>query len=129
MNESPELVLDGRGPIEQQIESQIGRLVLDGILWPGEELPTIRALAVGLAVNPHTIEQAYDRLERAGWVTRADGSSPRVAALAGGQGDAQLKQQCQVFLQWAAESGYSLAAVLHALQDCLQGEHRHDQAQ
>jgi GntR family transcriptional regulator len=129
MNTSPELVLDGGGPIGQQIESQIQRLVQDGILTPGEELPTVRAVAVGLAINPHAVEQAYDQLERAGWVTRADGSSPRVAAPPGGQDNTELKQQCEVLLRWAAENGYSFADVLHALQDCRQTEVRHDQAQ
>jgi GntR family transcriptional regulator len=128
MNTSAELVLDGGGPIEEQIESQIRRLVQEGILVPGEELPTVRAVAVGLAINPHAVEQAYDQLERAGWVTRDDGSSPRVAAPPGGQGDTDLKQQCEVFLQWAAANGYSFADVLHALHDCLKGEVHHDQA-
>jgi GntR family transcriptional regulator len=129
MSTSAELVLDGEGPIGQQIESQIRRLVQDGILVPGEELPTVRAVAVGLAINPHAVEQAYDQLERGGWVTRADGSSPRVAAPPDGQSDTELKQQCRILLQWAAENGHSFAGVLHALQDCLQTEVRHDQSQ
>jgi GntR family transcriptional regulator len=91
MNESPELVLDGGTPISQQIEGQIRRLVRSGALRPGEELPTVRAVAVGLAVNPHAVEQAYDRLEQAGLVTRSDGSGPRVAGASGGPGDANLK--------------------------------------
>jgi GntR family transcriptional regulator len=128
MSESAELILDGEGPIGEQIECQIRRLVLDGILAPGEELPTIRAMAVGLAVNPNAVEQAYDRLERGGWVTLAECSGPRVAAPPDSRSDPELKRQCEVFLRWAAQSGYSLAAVLHTLKECLQGEIRHDQA-
>ncbi len=48
----PELVLDGGAPIQEQIESQVRRLIVRGILRPGEELPTIRALAVGLTIAP-----------------------------------------------------------------------------
>ena len=122
MNESPELVLAGGAPIRQQIEEQVRWLVLSGALRPGEELPTVRAVAVGLAVNPRAVEQAYDRLERAGLLTWADGSGPRVAGPSGGPGDADLKRRCEVFLREATERGHSLAAVLHALQACLEEE-------
>jgi GntR family transcriptional regulator len=128
MNESPELVLHDGSPIWQQIEGQIRRFVLSGALRPGEELPTVRAVAVGLAVNPHAVEQAYDRLERAGLVTWADGSGPRVAAAPGGPSDADLKRLGEMILRWAAERGHSFAAVLHALEAYLEKEVRHDQA-
>jgi GntR family transcriptional regulator len=126
MNESPELALDGGAPIEQQIEGQIRGLVRRGALRPGEELPTVRAVAVGLAVNPRAVEQAYHRLERAGWVTRADGSCPRVAVPSGGPGQADLKRLCAWFLRRAAERGHSSAAVLHAVQACLEEERHHE---
>jgi GntR family transcriptional regulator len=122
MNESPELVLDGGAPIWRQIEGQIRRLVLSGALRPGEELPTVRAVAVGLAVNPHAVEQAYDRLERAGLVSWADGSGPYVAGPPAGHADADLKRLCELFLREAAERGHSLAAVLRALQACCEEE-------
>jgi GntR family transcriptional regulator len=128
MNESPELVLDGGAPIWQQIEGQIRRFVLSGALRPGEELPTVRAVAVGLAVNPHAVEQAYDRLERAGFMTRSDGSGPRVAVPSGTPRDADLKGLCEDFLRRAAERGHSFAAVRHALQACLEERCRHDPA-
>jgi GntR family transcriptional regulator len=128
MNESPELILQGGSPISQQIEGQIRGFVQSGALRPGEELPTVRAVAVGLAVNPHAVEQAYDRLERAGLLTWTDGSSPRVAEPPDGPRDADLKQLRESILQWAAEHGHSSAAVLHALQACLEEEVRHDQA-
>ena len=122
MNESPELVLYGGAPIGQQIEGQIRRFVLSGALRPGEELPTVRAVAVGLTINPHAVEQAYHRLEQAGLVHWADGSGPYVAVPPGGPGDANLKQLCEDFLQGAAERGSSFAAVLHTLQACRNEE-------
>jgi GntR family transcriptional regulator len=122
MNESAELVLDGRAPIAQQIEAQIRLLVRSGALSPGAELPTVREVAVGLSVNPHVVEHAYDRLERAGVVTRADGGSPRVVGPASSPPDADLKQWCQAFLRRAAERGHSFAEVLRAFQACLEEE-------
>src|SRR5262245_10280722 len=121
MNESPELTLDGGAPIWQQIAGQIGRLVLSGALRPGEQLPSVRAVAVGLAVSPRAVERAYDRLEWAGLVFRADGSGPRVAGPPGGPADADLRRRCEAFLQGAAERGHSSAAVVHALRACLEG--------
>jgi GntR family transcriptional regulator len=128
MNESPELVLQGGSPIWQQIEGQIRQFVQSGALRPGEELPTIRAVAVGLAVNPQAVEQAYDRLEKAGFVTHADGSGPRVAAPPDGPSDADLKQLREMISRWADERGHSFVAVLQALQAYLEEEVRHDQA-
>src|SRR5262249_10284187 len=55
MKESPELVLEGGGTVWQQIEGQLRQFILSGALRAGEELPTVRAVAVGLAVNPHAV--------------------------------------------------------------------------
>ena len=128
MKDSPELVLDGRGPMAQQIEEQIRWLVRSGGLRPGEELPTIRALAVGLAVNPHVIEEAYQRLERAGLLTGDDAGGPYVVGPSCVAEAAELKRLCRLFLQEAAERGHSVAAVLHALGACLLEEVDHGQA-
>ena len=77
---------------------------------------------MGLAVNPHAVERAYDRLVRAGLLTWSDGGGPRVAGPAGDPGEADLKQLCAAFLREAAERGHSAAAVRHALQACLEEE-------
>lgn len=127
MNESAELALDGGAPIGQQIAEQIRRLVLSGVLHPGDELPTVRAVAVGLAINPHTVEEAYDRLEQTGLLMRGESCGPRVTGLRKETSDAQLKHLCEHFLREASQHGYSFAAVVAALQDCHQQEVRHVQ--
>jgi GntR family transcriptional regulator len=55
-------------PIYRQIVNQVKYLVASGRLAPGEELPTIRALADQLVVNPNTVARAYRELERDGVV-------------------------------------------------------------
>jgi GntR family transcriptional regulator len=125
MNESPELILDGAAPICEQIEGQIRRFVLSGALQPGEELPTVRTVAVELAVSPRAVEEAYDRLEQAGFVTWTDGSGPRVDLPCSAREQAELKRLCGDFLRQAADGGHSLAAVLNALQTCLEEEYGH----
>jgi DNA-binding transcriptional regulator YhcF (GntR family) len=120
MNESPELVLDGGNPIWEQIESQIRRLVLGGALLPGEELPTVRAVAVGLAISPRAVEQAYNQLAQESVVTWADSSAPRVTPSCRGPEGTNLKQLCESFLRQATGYGYSRAAIVHAIQTSLQ---------
>jgi GntR family transcriptional regulator len=120
MNESPELILDGGAPIWRQITKQIRQLILCGILKPGEELPTVRAVAVGLGVNPHAVEQAYRELEEAGLVQGANGGEPRVAISSSVSQAADLEQRCDVFLRGAVERGHSLAAIQHTFQRCLE---------
>src|SRR5436309_14480628 len=61
--------LDPSGvPIYLQIVAQVKYLVSAGRLRPGDELPTIRALAERLVINPNTVARAYRELETAGIV-------------------------------------------------------------
>jgi GntR family transcriptional regulator len=57
-------------PIYLQIFNQIKLQVSSGRLQPEEELPSIRALAERLMVNPNTVARAYRELETAGIVTK-----------------------------------------------------------
>jgi GntR family transcriptional regulator len=122
MSESPELVLDSGIPIREQIEQQIRRLVQSRALRPGEELPTVRAVAVGLAISPRAVEQAYSRLAEESLVTWTDSSAPRVTWPCSGSNGEDLKRMCERFLQQATGYGYSRAAILHAIQTCVQEE-------
>ncbi len=53
-------------PIYVQIRDQIQRAIGNGNLRPGEQLPTMRQLAVDLKVDLNTVRHAYDELERSG---------------------------------------------------------------
>lgn len=66
-------------PIYLQIIQQIRRGVASGELSPGEELPSIRALADRLVVNPNTVARAYRELEIAGVVTTSRGMGTYIA--------------------------------------------------
>lgn len=60
------LTVDTRSgvPIYLQIIEQIKRSVALGVLAPGEQLPTVKQLALDLTVNPNTVARAYQELER-----------------------------------------------------------------
>jgi len=51
-------------PLYLQLIDQVKRGVVLGTLAPGEQLPTVKALAVDLTVNPNTVARAYRELER-----------------------------------------------------------------
>lgn len=51
-------------PIYAQVIEQVKRAVAVGALVAGEQLPTVKALAVSLTVNPNTVARAYRELER-----------------------------------------------------------------
>lgn len=62
-----------RMPIYEQITENIKRLVIQGVLLPDEQLPSVRSLAQELTINPNTIQKAYRELEREGYVVSRPG--------------------------------------------------------
>lgn len=72
--------LKDRRPIYEQLIDQIMDLVLHGIMQPGEQLPSVRALAGELAINPNTIQKAYAELERRGITYSVPGRGSFVSA-------------------------------------------------
>ena len=51
-------------PIYLQLIEQVKRSVAIGVLAPGEQLPTVKQLALDLTINPNTVARAYRDLER-----------------------------------------------------------------
>lgn len=55
-----------RVPIHQQLQAQIVRYVSLGLLLPDQQLPSVRAMAQQLGINPNTVQKAYAALEMNG---------------------------------------------------------------
>ena len=51
-------------PIYLQLIEQVKRSVALGVLSAGEQLPTVKQLAIDLTINPNTVARAYRELER-----------------------------------------------------------------
>jgi GntR family transcriptional regulator len=66
-------------PIYRQIVGQVTQAVASGVLRPGEKLPSVREMAVELAVNPNTIAKAYQELERDGVIETPRGKGSFIA--------------------------------------------------
>ena len=60
-------------PIYEQIQTELRRLMLTGVLPPGSRLPSVRELAGQLAINPNTIQRAYRELEQEGYICSVPG--------------------------------------------------------
>jgi GntR family transcriptional regulator len=75
--------IDSRSPtpIYAQIADRIRVAVASGELSPGEGLPSVRALATKLRVNPATVVQAYRDLERDAIVEMRQGAGTFVATV------------------------------------------------
>jgi GntR family transcriptional regulator len=63
-------------PLYLQIVDEVRRAIVVGTLRPEDPLPSVRELASQLVVNPRTVLQAYQELEREGviYVKRGQGS-------------------------------------------------------
>ena len=66
-------------PIYGQIKDGLRRMIVSGALEPGEKLPSIRAMAVDLAINPNTIQRAYAELEAEGFIYSVPGKGSYTA--------------------------------------------------
>ncbi len=55
-----------RTPLHAQLERGIRSAIAAGRLTPGDQLPTVRQLAVDLRVNANTVAKVYAHLERSG---------------------------------------------------------------
>jgi GntR family transcriptional regulator len=122
----PELSLQGGVAIERQIEVQIRDCIAAGQLLPGEQLPTIRAMAVALAVNPSAVGNAYAALEKEGFLTSQDGSGTFVAYTLRSQGwgtvsRKTLEQLCSRFLTQASCLGFSANDVMETIETLTKG--------
>ncbi|HIX09095.1 MAG TPA: GntR family transcriptional regulator [Firmicutes bacterium] len=63
-----EVRLSGKRNIFEEIAQEYERFIRLGALREGEKLPSVRALAMQLGVNPNTVERAYALLEQRGLV-------------------------------------------------------------
>lgn len=71
-------------PIYEQVKDGLRRLMVTGVLASGDKLPSVRAMASQLSINPNTIQRAYAELEAKGYVVSVTGKGCFVA-----EGDTQ----------------------------------------
>jgi GntR family transcriptional regulator len=111
-------------PIYAQLERAIRFAILTGRLRVGEQLPTVRQMAVDLRINANTVAKVYAELERAGVVETRRGVGTFVRAeqfeaarRVGGRAEREreLRALADRFLAEAARLGYTPDEVLDFL--------------
>ena len=60
-------------PIYEQVKDGLRKLMVSGVIQEGEKLPSVRTMASSLAINPNTIQRAYDALESEGYLCSVPG--------------------------------------------------------
>jgi GntR family transcriptional regulator len=108
-------------PVYVQIVNQVKYLVAAGRLAPGEELPSVRALAEQLVINPNTVARGYLELERAGVVVKRHGSGTYVSEegspLARKERMKILTQRADALLAEAQHMDVALDEILTLIKD------------
>lgn len=67
-------------PLYEQVEDGFIKLIAAGVMAPDDKLPSVRALASQLAINPNTIQRAYRELESRGYIYSTAGKGSFVCA-------------------------------------------------
>ena len=104
-------------PIYEQIRDELRKLIVSGALATDEKLPSVRALAAQLAINPNTIQRAYNELEAEGYIYSVPGKGSFAAGndAAGARRQEELLRQARDLLRELRYLGVSqeeLAALL-----------------
>ena len=95
--------LDGHSgvPVYRQLIDQVQAAIATGLLRPGDQLPTIRGVAVELVINPNTVSRAYREMELRGSLDTQQGTGTFVTE----------------FMARAGAAGFTVGELLEALQE------------
>ncbi|HEX6069992.1 MAG TPA: GntR family transcriptional regulator [Longimicrobiaceae bacterium] len=103
-------------PVDVQLVRTIRSAIGAGLLSPGDEIPTVRKLAVDLRVNPNAIERALTILQRDGTIELRRGVGVFVRASPADVDREVLIQELSALedtlLRAAAQLGFSLDDVI-----------------
>ena len=123
------IVLDYRDkrPIYEQVVEKMEHLIACGGLESNSKLPSVRALALELSVNPNTIQRAYAQLEQDGYIYTIVGKGNYVTDKSEWQtGRFQaLKQDFTRLLQSARDAGLPREELL-LLINTIYPDHKED---
>ena len=126
-----EFYRDGKAGVAPylQLVQQVKQAVRVGLLKPGDQLPTVREVVAGLAINPNTVLKAYRELEHARLVQGRPGQGTFIVGTIPGPPPgtyARLRRGLRRWLDDAQAAGLdeeSIAAfVASTLRDAIEGE-------
>jgi GntR family transcriptional regulator len=106
-------------PVYRQIIDQVRGAMASGALRAGDQLPTVRQLAVDLAINPNTVVRAYKELELSGLLETHQGTGTFISTQKLQQAEVererQLGQIVADFVSRAGAAGFTINDLLQQL--------------
>jgi GntR family transcriptional regulator len=107
-------------PVYRQIIDQVLAGIASSSLTTGDQLPTVRQVAVDLAINPNTVVRAYRELEIRGVIETQQGMGTFVAQKKIKQDEVErqrrLTQLVTDFVARAGAAGFTVADLMEQLQ-------------
>lgn len=110
-------------PVYRQIIDQVRAGMASGSLAPGDQLPTVRQLAVDLAINPNTVMRAYRELELGGLLETHQGTGTFIADKKveknSAERDRELTQLASEFAARVGAAGFALKDLIERMRELL----------
>jgi DNA-binding transcriptional regulator YhcF (GntR family) len=115
-------------PVYRQIIDQILGGMATGTLRPGDQLPTVRQVAVDLAINPNTVQRAYREMEIRGVLETQQGTGTFISQQKIKRDEVerrrQLSQLSADFIARAGAAGFTVDELLGAIHEFVDTESR-----
>jgi GntR family transcriptional regulator len=110
-------------PVYRQLIDQVRAGIASGTLGAGDQLPTVRQLAVDLEINPNTVMRAYRELELGGLLETHQGTgtfiSDKKMEKKTAERERQLTQMAGEFAARAGAAGFTLEEAINRLRELL----------
>jgi len=115
-------------PVYRQLIDQVMGAIAAGTLQGGDQLPTVRQVAVDLSINPNTVVRAYRELEIRGTLDTQQGTGTFVSHKKVKRDEIehqrQLNQLVSDFVARAGSAGFTIEELLEQLHDRQNGSER-----
>ena len=109
-------------PIYEQIKDGLRKLIVTGAIQADDKLPSVRALATQLAINPNTIQRAYNELEGEGYIYSVPGKGNFASGSTGAE-EARRAELMAKVRELLAELRYLGVSRQELLELVKEGEH------
>src|SRR5579872_3065333 len=108
-------------PVYRQLIDQVTGGIASSTLSPGDQLPTVRQVAVDLSINPNTVMRAYRELEIRGVLETQQGTGTFISHQKVKRDEVererQLNQLVAEFVSRAGAAGFTLEELLEELHE------------
>lgn len=119
-----ELDVRSRKPIYEQLMNQFKELIINDVLKENERLPSVRALAKELTINPNTIQKAFRQLEMEGFIFTLPGKGSFVSPpneLRNTTKQEKIKNELAKIVREALFMGMDVQEIYQIVQQTIEG--------